>query len=119
MPIGIYKKIDSNKIGKNSIIVFKYFGKNTKLIKKIAGQPGDEFCHDGIDTIWSGQIKIAQQNIQKYPSYNYESSHCFVLDQDELYVLGEHEDSFDSRYFGPIKRSQIISSVEPFFIVSP
>jgi type IV secretory pathway protease TraF len=33
---------------------------------------------------------------------------CRTLKFDEIFVLGLHRDSFDSRYFGPINRTQVL-----------
>jgi type IV secretory pathway protease TraF len=35
---------------------------------------------------------------------------CRTLKSDELFVLGVHRGSFDSRYFGPINRTQVLGT---------
>jgi type IV secretory pathway protease TraF len=35
---------------------------------------------------------------------------CRTLKSDEIFVLGLHRDSFDSRYFGPINRAQVLGT---------
>jgi conjugative transfer signal peptidase TraF len=35
---------------------------------------------------------------------------CRILKSDEIFVLGMHRDSFDSRYFGPINRIQVLGT---------
>ena len=32
---------------------------------------------------------------------------CRILKSDEIFVLGMHRDSFDSRYFGPVNRTSV------------
>lgn len=39
---------------------------------------------------------------------------CTVLKHSQYFVLGRHRDSFDSRYFGPIDRDQVIGTAFPF-----
>jgi conjugative transfer signal peptidase TraF len=35
------------------------------------------------------------------------------LSKDQLVVMGDTPDSFDSRYFGPIRRDQVLTVVRP------
>jgi type IV secretory pathway protease TraF len=35
---------------------------------------------------------------------------CRTLKSDAIFVLGQHRDSFDSRYFGPISRNQVLGT---------
>ena len=35
---------------------------------------------------------------------------CRTLKSDEIFVLGTHRDSFDSRYFGPVDRDQVLGT---------
>lgn len=117
MPIGIYKKLNIKHLKNNDIVVFSYQDKNVKLLKHIVAGSGDELCYDGIDTIWRDTKIIAKLNMQKFKSSYLENSYCFTIKDDELFVLGEHPDSFDSRYFGPIKSSQIIATVKPILLL--
>ncbi len=41
---------------------------------------------------------------------------CRELRGDELFVLGTHPASFDSRYFGPIVRPDVIVVASPLWI---
>jgi conjugative transfer signal peptidase TraF len=38
---------------------------------------------------------------------------CIALSSTQYFVLGRHRDSFDSRYFGPIERKQIVGTAFP------
>jgi type IV secretory pathway protease TraF len=35
---------------------------------------------------------------------------CIALSSTEYFVLGKHRDSFDSRYFGPIEKRQVVGT---------
>lgn len=112
MPIGIYIKNSTNKLKIGDIIVF--YSKETKsnLLKYIAGYEGDEYCLDFENTLWVNGLPLAQKNVEKYPDKLPTQSLCQILKKEELLVLGEHPDSYDSRYFGTIKKQQVIAQVE-------
>ncbi|OPZ24113.1 MAG: Peptidase S26 [bacterium ADurb.BinA186] len=112
MPIGIYIKNSTDKLKIGDIIVF--YSKETKsnLLKYIAGYEGDEYCLDFENTLWVNNFPLAQKNIAKYHEEMPTQSLCQILKKEELLVLGEHPDSYDSRYFGPIKKQQVIAQVE-------
>lgn len=112
MPIGIYVKSSSNKLELGDIIVFYSIYKKSNLLKYIAGHEGHEYCLDFEGTLWVNGFPLAPKNIAKYPEKLLTQSLCQILKKDEFLVLGEHPDSYDSRYFGPIKRQQVIAQVE-------
>lgn len=112
MPMGIYIKNSKNKLTTGDIIVFYSIDKNSNLLKYIAAREGDEYCLDFENTLWVNGFTVAQKSIAKYHGELSTQSLCQTLKQDELLVLGEHPNSYDSRYFGPIKREQVIAQVE-------
>jgi conjugal transfer pilin signal peptidase TrbI len=112
MPTGIYVISSANKLEIGDIVVFYLNDKSGNLIKYAAGLPGDEFCLDFENTLWINNQPLAQKNIQKYPEQSLEFSSCQTLKKGELLVLGDHPDSYDSRYFGPIKYSRVLAQVE-------
>lgn len=101
---------------RGEVVVFHYpNNKNIYYIKRIIGLPGEEV------EIKNGKIKI----------YNSENSKGFILDENYLfnnlgdskiektliggekyYVLGDNRNfSFDSRSWGPLKKSEIVGLV--------
>lgn len=116
MARGFYVKITKNRYDVGDIIIFKHKERNDVLIKYVAAIPSQEFCIDENAALWIEGIPVAQINIEKYPHAFLNPSTCQRLQPDELLVLGEHPDSFDSRYFGPIKIAQVIAEVWPLWI---
>lgn len=112
MPIGIYKKVYLSNSNIGDIIVFKSDSYKSNLIKYVAGLSGNEFCSDENGDLWINGIPSAKNNIKKYPQGLLDQSSCQTLKPDELLILGEHPDSYDSRYFGPIKTNQVIAKVK-------
>jgi signal peptidase I len=112
MPTGIYVKNSSMKLKIGDIIIFYAKDKNYNLLKYIAAHEGDEYCLDFESTLWVNGFPVAQKSIVKYYGDLPAQSLCQTLKKDELLVLGEHPNSYDSRYFGPIKRDQVIAQVK-------
>lgn len=116
MPMGLYVKIDKNKYDVGDIVIFKHKERNDILIKYVAAISPNQFCIDADAALWVEGKPVAQINIEKYPQVSSEQSKCQQLQPDEILVLGEHPDSFDSRYFGPIKIDQVIAEVWPLWL---
>jgi signal peptidase I len=112
MPTGFYIKSPHNKFNIGDIIVFYFVDKKINLIKYIAAHNGDHVCSDFDNTLWINGFSIAQKNTEKYPEESCEQSFCQQLKKDELFVIGEHPYSYDSRYFGPIKTHDVIATVK-------
>jgi signal peptidase I len=82
------------------------YPKDTMLIKRVAGLSGDVMCrHGGKVTINAQAVNAARRdasgNLLPY------WIGCHVLMQNEVFLLGDHASSFDSRYFGPITKSEL------------
>lgn len=81
--------------------------KSEDIIKRVVGVPGDAV------RISHGKVFVndVQERFNKYKVRKYVSDvnmDEFILDDDEYFVLGDNRPiSFDSHYFGPIKRNQI------------
>ena len=85
---------------------------NDKLIKKIYGMPNDKIkCVSGVVYINNEEAKVYGKGKTKDFSE-------IVLGDDEYFVMGDNrEDSLDSRYFGPVKKENIIGNTN--FIIFP
>jgi len=86
----------------------QYLPHNVPLIKRVVGIVGDLICRKGQD-VWINNVTVAVALIEddqgrKLPVW----SGCTILGLDSFFVLQEHPQSFDSRYFGPIDRSLTI-----------
>lgn len=92
----------STDINKNDVVVFKQ--SDEVFIKRVYAVPGDtiEIIDNGI---YINGIKLSQ--------YSCEQDDCkFVLEDGEYYLLGDNcNNSVDSRSFGCVPKSRIISKV--------
>ena len=90
----------TSKINRYDIVVANHNG--DKLIKRVMGIPGDKI------KCVSGTIYV---NNEEVSSYGYGTSFDFaqvILGENEYFLIGDNrEDSLDSRYFGPVEKSNI------------
>lgn len=94
-------KLDS--INRLDIIVLDEEKDNEKIIKRVIGLPGETVA------IKKGKIYINDKVIDDEYAYGETSDYDKVtLEDDEYFILGDNRlISKDSRYFGPIKKSEI------------
>ena len=90
----------TSKINRYDIVVANHNG--DKLIKRVMGIPGDKIkCVSGIIYV----------NNEEISNYGYGTSFDFaqvILGENEYFLIGDNrEDSLDSRYFGPVEKSNI------------
>ena len=127
MPEGFYFTYYSNSIKKNDTIIFnpklsianmiikRYGAKGFKpkdifLLKKVVGIPKDFLCIKK-NNVWINNKKIAfikkyDSKGRKLPRFNF----CGIIPKNLFFVQGTSSpNSFDSRYFGFIKKTQIFS----------
>lgn len=90
-------------INRFDIIVLDEEKDNEKIIKRVIGLPGETIA------IKKGKIYINDKVIDDEYAYGETSDYDKVtLEDDEYFILGDNRlISKDSRYFGPIKKSEI------------
>ncbi len=83
------------------------YPKDTMLIKRVTGLSGDLVCRqDSVVTINKRTLVAARSDRQGnlLPAWN----GCRSLSTGEVFLLGDHPSSFDSRYFGPVLRNELV-----------
>ncbi|MFT4954925.1 MAG: type IV secretory pathway protease TraF [Brevundimonas sp.] len=77
------------------------------LIKRVAAAGGDRVCADGQGLIAPYRVvAVRSRDRQGRPLPVWRG--CRILEADELLLLGDSPNSFDGRYFGPVRRNQIL-----------
>ncbi len=91
-----------------------YLPRNVPLLKPIAAQFGQLVCErEGVVSI-DGVVVAAALPADHLGRPLIAWTMCRQLTQDELFLLNPHRrDSFDSRYFGPIQRSNVLGTAHP------
>ncbi len=85
-----------------------YLPATALLLKPVVAKKGDTVCRFGRFVFVNGQVRATALRHDKMrrplPSWR----GCLKLDEGQIFVLSKHEDSFDSRYFGPIEGRNVI-----------
>ena len=88
------------------------------LLKAVAAGPGDLVCtlNGQLEIDGKARAPIAQVDQQGFTLPHW--SACRRLTADELFVFSDRvPNSFDSRYYGPIRQTSIVGVFEPLLVV--
>jgi type IV secretory pathway protease TraF len=97
-------------------------GYASQFIKPLAAGPGAEVCVFETETgkwiIIDNRTVLSIHSTDRYGNILplWMMDDCRKLEHDEWLPIGTHPDSFDGRYFGPIKAEVIGGTYEPFVI---
>jgi len=83
------------------------YPEDTMLIKRVAGISGDLVCRQEAVVIIGNRAVVAarmDRHGNSLPAWG----GCRVLLPNEVFLLGDHASSFDSRYFGPITKDELV-----------
>jgi conjugative transfer signal peptidase TraF len=119
IPRGIYLRVDA-PIGAGSIVTVRaidvapayarrqhFTDAGDRFIKRVAAANGDEVCASGPVLQIHGRVVARRSERDSEGRALPTWSGCRVLSEDEVFLLGDTDDSFDGRYWGPISRDQI------------
>jgi len=91
-----------------------YLPQNVWLLKPIYAIHPSIICRFGLHIFVNGKqvakAMIADKMHRVLPVWE----GCKLLKPTQYFVLGRHRDSFDSRYFGPIEKHQVVGIAFPF-----
>lgn len=128
VPIGLYLIVPRPlRIGDNVLVRLSgamqvlaerrsYVGANTLLLKHVAAMEGDWVCRRGQTVLISGRQVVIALGADRAGKPLPMWQGCHQLQDGQVFALGTHAESFDSRYFGPIDREQIAGAAIPLFI---
>ncbi len=95
-----------NSATRNYLVKKLGYPKDTMLIKRVAGLSGDLVCRQGSVVTFNKRTLVAARSDQQgnlLPAWN----GCRTLSTSEVFLLGDHPASFDSRYFGPVSQGEL------------
>lgn len=85
------------------------------LLKRVSAVGGDRVCAvDGMVVTPGRRMRTLERDSQGavLPAWG----ECRVLAPDEVFLLGDTPGSFDSRYFGPVRRSEVVGAYREILV---
>jgi signal peptidase I/conjugal transfer pilin signal peptidase TrbI len=128
----LFWKITQNELSYDSYIVIKMpkedpFAKGINIVKRAGCLAGDELLIEGKDyycikkrekkSVFLGTAKSWSKTGVKVNQFNpCGSDPCRVeVPKGYIFAIGDHKDSYDSRYFGWVPYERIIAVAKPLF----
>jgi conjugative transfer signal peptidase TraF len=130
VPIGFYRTapIDEQRLARGTLVSIDappavaslvrerdYLRPGERFFKRILAVPGDHVCVDGerfvVNDVTIGPVFKADRRGRPLPS----QSACGRVPADTYWVGSSYERSFDSRYFGPVSKSDLRQRLEPLW----
>lgn len=119
-PIGLYW-IDNRPVERGDFVLVnvpervrnlvgerRYLPPDVPLLKRVVGMNGDRICRRD-EEIFVNERMIATANRLDGLGREMPAWHgCYILTERLVFLLQDHPQSFDGRYFGPVDRRLII-----------
>jgi conjugative transfer signal peptidase TraF len=118
LPLGVYTRTVTSEPARGDVVALGQppstrlylrglgMPSDVKLLKRVAAVGGDRVCST-TGTIQTPLREVPVLALDRRGATLPAWRECRVLRTDELFVLGDTPGSFDSRYFGPIRRAQV------------
>lgn len=107
-----YKKVSPKRF---DLVIFELNVTKEKRVYRVIGLPNETIeVQDGFVVVNGEKIKnpTSTKYFQgKVDAFTPKAYNKVILKSDEFYVLADKETALDSRYIGPIKRSQLMGKV--------
>ncbi|MBX3430011.1 MAG: S26 family signal peptidase [Hyphomonadaceae bacterium] len=118
VPTGFYRRVDE-PVGRGAFVTVRavdvapgyaeareFTDAGDRFVKRVAAVSGERVCAEG-SRVAVGALQFERASYDSsgraLPSW----SGCRVLRSDEVFLLGDTADSFDSRYFGVVRLEEI------------
>jgi conjugative transfer signal peptidase TraF len=113
--LGAFVTVRAQDVAPDYAAARSFADRGDRFIKRIAASYGDSVCAEG-ETIRINDRTVAHRAVQDnqgraLPHW----SGCRTLSADEVFLMGDTPDSFDSRYFGPVSAADIEGVWRPVF----
>jgi conjugative transfer signal peptidase TraF len=129
VPLGLYRLQPVTKLTVTELVAVQppdllaafldlngYLPIGAPMLKRVLALPGQTVCRNGltiaVDGIDIGQAHERDGRNRPLPTWQ----GCRVIADHQLFVMNwQSEDSFDSRYFGPLPASAVIGKAVPIW----
>lgn len=132
MPLGLYRREPfTQPVHKGQLVYVRvpahvqtllytrrYIPKGAQLVKRVLALPGDHWCATPDQGFWineqlRGPVAVRDQRGELLPLW---SQQCHELAPGFVLVGSDAPRSFDSRYFGPVPVTNLLSEVTPLWL---
>lgn len=105
--VGSFVTVSTSAVAPAYTALRNYSDRSDRFIKRIAAVAGDHVCARG-DRVAVGRHTVLMRQVRDgqgraLPAW----SECRALRAGEFFLAGDTDDSFDSRYWGPVSISDI------------
>lgn len=90
-----------------------YLPDHALLLKPVAALAGDRVCRWHANVLINGRLRASAAHQDAAHRLLPAWQGCRTLEPDEVFLLSQSNDGFDSRYFGPIRRGALIGVAIP------
>ena len=90
-----------------------YLPPDVPLVKRVVGLNGDRICRVGNEIFLNGAAVATAKERDGLGRQMPRWHGCHILSEQLVFLLQDHPQSFDSRYFGPVDRRLIIGRATP------
>ncbi|MHA1599429.1 MAG: S26 family signal peptidase [Alphaproteobacteria bacterium] len=105
---GVYVYVRVPERVRNLVIERGYLPPNVPLLKRVVGLYGDRICRQFGEISVNGSV-VARAKMRDGQGREMPEWHgCHFLTESSVFLLQDHPQSFDGRYFGPVDRRLII-----------
>jgi conjugative transfer signal peptidase TraF len=112
--VGERVAIDPSQDMQHFLAARGYLPSGVPLLKEIAALPGDIVCRLGAMITINGMVAGEARSFDRWERPLPDWQGCRAIACDEIFVMNlRAADSFDGRYFGPVKRAQLIGRASP------
>ena len=129
-PVGLYLSTPANTITRGDLVLAMpppavaqfaarrgYLPRGVPLVKRVAALPGDVVCSLHRQIAINGRFVAGAllRDGRGRPLPHWRG--CLILMQGQVFLLMQGvRDSFDGRYFGPIRRASILAKLVPLWV---
>lgn len=93
-----------------------YLPANVPLLKRVVAREGSKVCALGPAIFIDGRLTATRRKADRQGRSLPWWHGCEHLHQGRLFLLMDHPDSFDGRYFGPVDATSVIGKATPLWL---
>lgn len=93
---------------RNLVMERRYLPSDVPLLKRVVGMNGDRICRQSDEITVNGSVVASAKRRDGQGREMPDWHGCHILTEQTVFLLQDHPQSFDGRYFGPVDRRLII-----------